>query len=279
MAKDGFMPRQLMNKGNKLAFSNGIIMLAFFSILLVVLFRGDTNRLIPLYAIGVFMSFTLSQSGMVRHWYKEQGKGWIKKAIVNGLGAVTTFTVLMVIAVTKFMHGAWIVILIIPILIAIFLSIRRHYRSIANQLSLCNLHAPKPARNWVIMCIGGVHCGTLQALRYARMIAGDGDAIVMYVNTQDGDPTGIKKKWEQYGFGAPLEIVHSPYRDVITPITTRVRQIHEGNPDDFVTVVVPEFIVKRWWEHLLHNQTAFILKTRLMFIPNVIVTSVPYQLS
>ncbi len=111
------------------------------------------------------------------------------------------------------------------------------------------------------------------------MIAGDGDAIVMYINTQDGDPTDIKKKWEQYGFSAPLEIVHSPYRDVITPIITRVRQIHEGNPDDFVTVVVPEFIVKRWWEHLLHNQTAFILKTKLMFIPNVIVTSVPYQLS
>ncbi len=278
MARDGFMPRQLTNKGDKLAFSNGIVLLAFFSILLVVLFSGDTSRLIPLYAIGVFISFTLSQSGMVKHWFKERGKGWVKKAIINGTGAVVTFTVLMVVSVTKFMHGAWIVILVIPIIITIFFTIKRHYNNIANQLSLCNLRPPKPAKNWVIMCIGGVHCGTLQALRYAKMVSGDGDAIVMYVNTQEGEPDDLMKKWEQHGFSTPLEVVRSPYRDIVTPIITRVKQIHEGNPDDFITVVVPEFVVKKSWQRLLHNQTAFLLKTRLMFIPNVIVTSVPYQL-
>lgn len=279
MARDGFMPRQLMNRGNRLAFSNGIILLAFFSILLIVLFNGDTTRLIPLYAIGVFISFTLSQSGMVRHWYKEHGKGWVKKAIINGTGALTTLTVLMVIAITKFVHGAWIVILVTPILITIFLTIKRHYESIADQLSLVNLRPPKPAHNWVLMCIGGVHRGTLQALRYAKMISNNGDVNVIYVNTRSEEPTDILQKWDKYGFSSPLEVIKSPYRDVIGPIIARVKQIHNEHPDDFITIVVPEFVCKKWWQHLLHNQTAFILKTRLMFWPNVIITSVPYQLS
>ncbi len=279
MAADGFMPRQLMNKGNKLAFSNGILMLAFFSIVLLVIFGGETHRLIPLYAIGVFTSFTLSQSGMVKHWYRERGQGWVNKAIINGLGTVTTFVVLLVIGSTKFMHGAWIVVLIVPILITIFMTIKRHYNSIAEQLSLCNLRPPKPIRNWVIMCIGGVHCGTLQALRYAKMISGENDVNVMYVNINSTPPTDLLNKWEKYGFSTPIEVVKSPYRDVIGPIIQRIREIHEENPDDFITIVVPEFICKKWWQHLLHNQTAWILKTRLMFWPNVIITSVPYQLT
>lgn len=278
MAQDGFMPRQLMNKGNKLAFSNGIIMLAFFSIVLLAIFGGETHRLIPLYAIGVFTSFTLSQMGMVKHWYHERGAGWVNKAIINGLGAVTTFVVLLVIGSTKFLHGAWIVVLIVPILILIFMTIKRHYSSIAEQLSLCNLRPPKPIRNWVIMCIGGVHCGTLQALRYAKMISGENDVNVIYVNISSQAPVDVLNKWEKYGFSTPLEVVKSPYRDVIGPIIERIRQIHEEYPDDFITIVVPEFICKKWWQHLLHNQTGFILKTRLMFWPNVIITSVPYQL-
>jgi len=279
MAADGFMPRQLMNRGNKLAFSNGILTLAFFSIVLLVLFGGETHRLIPLYAVGVFTSFTLSQMGMVKHWYRERGPGWINKAIINGLGTVTTFVVLLVIGSTKFLHGAWIVVLIVPILIFIFMAIKRHYNSIAEQLSLCNLRAPKPVRNWVIRCIGGVHCGTLQALRYAKMISGDNDVSVIYVNISSDPPTDLLNKWEKYGFSTPIEVVKSPYRDVIGPIIERIRQIHEENPDDFITIVVPEFICKKWWQRLLHNQTGFILKTRLMFWPNVIITSVPYQLT
>ncbi|MCL6472856.1 MAG: APC family permease [Firmicutes bacterium] len=279
MARDGFMPRQLMNRGNKLAFSNGILMLAFFSIVLLVIFGGDTHRLIPLYAVGVFTSFTLSQMGMVKHWYMDRGQGWMVKALINGAGAAATLIVLVVIGASKFTHGAWIVIVIVPVLILLFTRIKAHYNSIAEQLSLCNLRPPKPANNWVIMCIGGVHCGTLQALRYAKMISNNGDVSVIYVNTQSGEPTDVLQKWEKYGFSTPIEVIKSPYRDVIGPIINRVRQIHDEHPDDFITIVVPEFVCKKWWQHLLHNQTAFILKTRLMFWPNVIITSVPYQLS
>ncbi len=279
MARDGFMPRQLMNRGNKLAFSNGIITLAFFTILLIIIFGGDTHRLIPLYAVGVFTSFTLSQAGMVKHWHKERGEGWLTKAIINGVGAVTTLIVLIVIGSSKFIHGAWIVVVIVPVLILLFMRIKRHYNSIAEQLSLCNLRSPKPANNWVLMCIGGVHCGTLQALRYAKMISNNGDVEVIYVNTQRSEPTDLLQKWEKYGFSTPIEVIKSPYRDVIGPIINKIRQIHEEHPDDFITIVVPEFVCKKWWQQLLHNQTAFILKTRLMFWPNVIITSVPYQLS
>ncbi|HEY3374058.1 MAG TPA: APC family permease [Candidatus Aquicultor sp.] len=279
MARDGFMPRQLANKGDKLAFSNGIIMLALFSIILVIGFSGNTSKLIPLYAIGVFMSFTLSQSAMVRRWFRVRGKGWIKKAIINGLGALTTFTVLMVVAITKFALGAWIVIAVIPILITIFLRIKKHYNKVAQSLTLCNLKPPKPGKNWVLMCIGGVHCGTLEALRYAKMISSGNSVNVIYVNTQGEVPTNILEKWETFGFSTPLEVLESPYRDIITPIINRVREIHNANPDDFITIVVPEFVVSKWWEQLLHNQTAFILRTRLMLQPKVIISSVPYQLS
>lgn len=279
MARDGFMPRQLMNRGNKLAFSNGIITLAFFTILLIIIFGGDTHRLIPLYAVGVFTSFTLSQAGMVKHWHKERGEGWLTKAIINGAGAVTTLIVLIVIGSSKFIHGAWIVVVIVPVLILLFMQIKRHYNSIAEQLSLCNLRSPKPANNWVLMCIGGVHCGTLQALRYAKMISNNGNVEVIYVNTQRSEPTDLLQKWEKYGFSTPIEVIKSPYRDVIGPIINKIKQIHEEHPDDFITIVVPEFVCKKWWQQLLHNQTAFILKARLMFWPNVIITSVPYQLS
>jgi hypothetical protein len=244
-----------------------------------VLFGGDTHRLIPLYAIGVFTSFTLSQMGMVKHWFKVKGQGWVTRAIINGIGAVTTFIVLVVISTTKFVHGAWIVIFLIPMLILVFLTIKRHYNSVAEQLSLCNLRPPKPIHNWVIMCIGGVHCGTLQALRYAKMISNTDDLKVVYVNTQSSEPTDVLNKWDKYGFSTPIEVIKSPYRDVIGPIISKVRALHEEHPDDFITIVVPEFVCKKWWQHLLHNQTAFILKTRLMFWPNVVVVSVPYQIS
>ncbi|MEW5706078.1 MAG: APC family permease [Actinomycetota bacterium] len=279
MARDGYIPRQFANKGDRLAYSNGILALAFFSIALIVIFGGETHRLIPLYAIGVFTSFTLSQLGMVRHWQKERGRGWRKKAFINGLGAVVTFIVLTIISITKFTHGAWIVVIFIPILILAFLTVRAHYTNVARQLSLSNFRDPKPNNNWVIMCIGGVHCGTLEALRYAKMIASNGNVNVIYVNPYEGEPVDIINKWERFGFKTPLEIVKSPYRDIIGPIIDRVKQIHQEHPDDFITIVVPEFVCKRWWEHLLHNQTALILKARLKFQPKVIITSVPYQLS
>lgn len=278
MAEDGYLPRQLMNRGNKLAYSNGILALAFFSVLLIVMFKGDTHRLIPLYAVGVFTSFTLAQVGMVKHWMSARDKGWARRAVINGIGGIATFIVTMIIAVTKFMHGAWIVVVLIPVLMLFYFTIKRHYNSIANQLSLCNLRQPKPGRNHVILCIGGVHCGTMQALRYAKMIAGDDKVNAVYINIGGGAPTDIQKKWKDYGFMTELEIIPSPYRDIIGPIVEKVKKIHENNPDDFVSVVVPEFIVRKKWQHLLHNQTALILKTRLLIYPNVIVTSVPYQL-
>lgn len=278
MAADGYVPHQLQNKGDKLAYSNGIIMLSIFAILLLVVFRGSTSRLIPLYAVGVFTSFTLSQAGMVKHWFKERRSGWKKRAAINGLGGLTTFVVLLVIAATKFMHGAWVVIFLIPLIIGLFLSIKRHYINIAKQLSLRNLRPPKPIHNHVVLCVSSVHRGTLQALRYAKMIASKDEIGAIFVNTSEKEPRELLERWKKYGFKTPIQVLPSPYREVIGPIIETVEKIQKENPGDFVTIVVPEFVCKRWWEHLLHNQTAFLLKTRLVLWSNVIVTSVPYHL-
>lgn len=287
MAGDGFMPKQFRNRGDRLAFSNGIIALAAFAALLIVVFRGETHRLIPLYAVGVFTSFTLSQTGMVRHWLKSKEPGWRLRATINAIGGTTTFIVLLVIAATKFLSGAWIVIAIIPLQILGFRKIKKHYDSVAAELSVHNLdfdietlefRLPLTLKHNVVVLVSRVHVGTVRAIEYAKSLA-DGDPIrAIHVATDPDEAKAVEKEWEKYGFNIPLEVLASPYRDITGPLIARLKEIDREDENDIITVVIPEFVCKRWWEHFLHNQTSLILKARLFFWRKAVVVSVPYHL-
>jgi amino acid transporter len=327
LARDRFMPRQFATRGDKLVFSNGIIILAVFSGILVTAFGGDTSRLIPLYAVGVFLSFTLSQAGMVRHWLKagrllktaRQGSAnnaepssaegnkpdahhaaapsektqranqigltsewkeaahWKKSIVVNALGAIATFIVLVVLVITKFRHGAWIVVVLIPLLVALFRSVHRHYVDVANQLTTQGLERLRPIRHEVIVPISGIHRGVLKALEYAKAIAPE-HVTAVYINLDYEATQKLRAKWSEWGEGVELVVIASPYRSLVGPLIRYVDRRMTLHPDQMVTVVLPEFIPARWWQHLLHNQSSLMLKGALLFKPNVIVTSVPYHL-
>lgn len=328
LARDRFLPRQFANRGDKLVFSNGIVILAVFSSILVAAFGGDTSRLIPLYAVGVFLSFTLSQSGMVRHWLAERAKTrkaengagkdargdengndngriplpdallaasdrlhaskfvrdevtdsthWKKSIFINGLGAIATFVVLCVFIITKFMHGAWIVVVIIPLLVLMFRSIHKHYARVAKQLSTEGLAQLHIIRNTVIVPISGIHRGVINALQYAKAISPDGVKAV-YVDFDDEATQKLKEKWEQWGSGVELVVLQSPYRSLTRPLLRYIDRLRRRGGDDFVTVVLPEFIPARWWQQLLHNQSSLLLKGSLLFKKCVVVVSVPYHL-
>jgi amino acid transporter len=265
LARDGFMPRQFRAQGDRLVFSNGIVILAGLAIALLVGFHGDTHGLLPLYAIGVFISFTVSQSGMVRHWLRVRGPGWWWRIVVSAVGAVVTGVVLVTLAVTKFLAGAWIVVALIPTLVGIFLVIRSHYRDVALQLSLDTVEKPAAVTNTVLVLVGDLHRGVLRALQYV-----------------ESDPERTRRledRWGKWGMGVPLVVLTSPYRSLLAPLLQYVDHILEqGGPDHMVTIVLPEFIPARWWQHLLHNQTALVVKGALLFHKNVIVTDVPYHL-
>jgi amino acid transporter len=329
LARDRFMPRQFANRGDKLVFSNGIVMLALFSSVLVIAFGGDTSRLIPLYAVGVFLSFTLSQSGMVRHWLverararraasgaggaapgvkEEDGNGrrplpdvmlaadedihvskfvedevtspanWRRAIFVNGLGAVATFVVLCVFIVTKFIHGAWIVVVIIPLLVLMFRSVHRHYVGVAKQLSTEGLERLHEIRNTVIVPISGIHRGVINALQYAKSISTDGGVKAVYVDLDEEATHKLRQKWERWGSGVELVVLESPYRSLTRPLLRYIDRLRRRSSDDFVTVVLPEFVPARWWQQLLHNQSSLLLKGSLLFKKSVVVVSVPYHL-
>ena len=282
LARDRFLPRQFANRGDKLVFSNGIVILAIFSGLLVAAFGGDTSRLIPLYAVGVFLSFTLSQTGMVRHWLKERERRpdashWKKSIIINGLGAVATFVVLCVFVTTKFLHGAWIVVVIIPLLVLMFRSIHRHYLKVAKQLSTEGLIRLHEIRNTVVVPVSGIHRGVVNALQYARSISADGVKAV-YVDFDEEATRKLREKWERWGSGVELVVLPSPYRELRRPLLRYVERLRRKGSDDFVTVVLPEFIPARWWQHFLHNQSSLLLKGALLFKRRIVVVSVPYHL-
>jgi amino acid transporter len=279
MARDRFMPRQFASRGDRLAFSNGILILAVLSALLLVVFRAETHALIPLYAIGVFVSFTLSQLGMVRFWLRERGPRWPMRATLNATGAVTTGVVALVIAITKFTHGAWLVILLIPLVVLILLTIRHHYDDVAFQLSLEGLepHDPPPAQHHVLVLIGDVHRGVLGALRYARAISPDARAV--YVEIDAESRRRLEPRWSKWASGMPLVVLRSPYRSVVGPLLEYVDRLQREAPDSLVTIVLPEFLPGRWWQQLLHNQTALLIKGALLFRRGVIVTDVPYHLA
>lgn len=327
LARDRFLPRQFANRGDKLVFSNGILMLALFSSGLVAAFGGDTSRLIPLYAVGVFLSFTLSQSGMVRHWLKERANAkhqarpvpaetvapvnaspeangalpdaqlaasekrgstfvtdevtdvvhWKKSIVINGLGAIATFVVLCVFVATKFIHGAWIVVVIVPLLVFMFRSIHKHYVGVAKQLSTDGLESLHTIKNTVIVPISGIHRGVINALEYARSISPDGVRAV-YVDFDDEATRLLEQKWERWGSGIELVVLHSPYRSLSRPLLRYIDRVRRNCGENFVTVVLPEFIPARWWHQLLHNQSSLLLKGSLLFKRRVVVVSVPYHL-
>ena len=288
LARDRFLPRQFATRGDKLVFSNGIIILAIFAAVLVAAFGGDTSRLIPLYAVGVFLSFTLSQSGMVRHWLKAGKTGadsnvktrprhWKQSIVINGLGTIATSVVLGVLVITKFLHGAWIVVVLIPLLVLMFRAVHRHYQDVAHQLTTEGLTRLRPIRHEVIVPVSGIHRGVLRALEYARAIGAD-HVTAVYINLDEEATRKLRAKWSDWGEGVELVVIASPYRSLVGPLIRYLDRRMKRHQDQMITVVLPEFIPARWWQHLLHNQSSLMLKGALLFKPNVIVTSVPYHL-
>jgi amino acid transporter len=279
MARDRFMPRQFASRGDRLAFSNGIIILAVLSALLLVVFRAETHALIPLYAIGVFVSFTLSQCGMVRFWLRERGPRWPMRAALNATGAVATGVVAVIIAATKFTHGAWLVILLIPLLVLLLVTIRRHYDDVAVQLSLEGLEPVElpPGGHLVLVLVGDVHRGVLGAIRYARAISPTARAL--YVEIDAESRRRLEQRWAKWANGMPLVVLRSPYRSVVGPLLEYVDRLQQEAPDTLITIILPEFLPVRWWQQLLHNQTALLIKGALLFRRGIIVTDVPYHLA
>jgi amino acid transporter len=277
LAQDSFLPRQMRNVGDRLAFSNGIFILGLSAALLLIIFRGETHALIPLYAIGVFLSFTLSQAGMVRHWQDRKGRGWRKKLGINLTGAVATGVATMVLAVTKFTHGAWMVIVLIPILIGMFKKIQWHYKMADWQLELTMYERPKnPPPNIVVMPIGTVNRAVVIAMDYVRQRAQD--FRVVHVDVDPEETVKVKEDWEKWGMGLPLVILQSPYRSFLEPFLDYLEKVREENPGGWVTVALAEVLPARWWENLLHNQRALLIKAAVLFKFRVIVTDVPYHL-
>jgi len=276
VARDAYLPRQFTNQGDRLAFSNGIVALSVFAAVLLIVFKGDTHALIPLYMIGVFISFTLSQAGMVLHWRRLKEPGWRTSAFVNGLGAAATGVVLVIVTMTKAVEGAWIIIVLIPVLVAVFISTHRHYARVADQLSLKLWHGEVRQHSTVLVPIGGVHRAVLQAVEYARSLSDDVRAL--FVDTDPVSTEKVRKDWERWGEGTMLVVLPSPYRSLMEPLLEYIEQLQAAHPDDYVTVILPEFVPKRWWQHLLHNQRALLIKGALLFRPRVVVTSVPFHL-
>jgi len=277
LARDGFIPRQFGTRGDRLVFSNGILILGGLAALLILLFGGATHALIPLYAVGVFVSFTLSQASMVRRWLSRREEGWWWRWVLNAVGAATTGLVMLVIAATKFSHGAWMVVLLIPLLVALFMMIHRHYADVARQLSLVNYGGPPPIQHSVLVLVGDLHRGVAAALRYAQTLSTSAKAV--YVELDPERTQKLEEKWGKFGLGVPLVVLTSPYRSLLTPFLDYVNHLLAVGENHVVTIVIPEFVPARWWQHLLHNQTALLIKGALLFRKGVVVVDVPFHLS
>jgi amino acid transporter len=288
IADDGFMPRQLAYRGSRLVFSRGIVSLATIAALLIIIFNASVTALIPLWAVGVFLSFTLSQAGMARHWWRagrhkdekllEQGnKGWQWKLVINGFGALCTAVVTVIFAVTKFTDGAWIIVLLLPTVVWSFFAVHRHYQSLAQDLSLDNFGEPPPAiRHRVIVPVAGIHRGTLEALQYARTLSDDITAVHILLDPEQRET--VESKWRWWGKGVRLVIVDSPYRTFLEPFLGYVDELcSAAQPNERLTIVVPQFNPRHWWHNVLHTQTAFWLRFALLSKKGIVITEVPYQ--
>ena len=280
LARDGFLPKQLSNLGDKLVFNNGILILGVFAALLIVMKKGSVDALIPLYAIGVFLAFTLSQSGMVVHWAKDKGRGWQRKAMINGVGAVATLLVLLDIAYEKFAEGAWAVIVLLVALVLLFRLIRFHYTDSAEQLRLeegdPKAEAQIMAVNTVVVLIPSLHRGVLPALQYARLLSPNCRAI--HIEVDPAHTPDLQAEWEHWGGDMPLVILKSPYRSLTRPLMNYLSTVEAERPDDIVTVVVPEAVPTRWWHHLLHGQSGLRLKLALLSRTDIVVANIRYPL-
>jgi hypothetical protein len=276
LGRDRFLPQQLAHQGDRLVFSNGILLLGGMAAVLLVIFRADTHALIPLYAVGVFLAFTLSQSGMLVRWFRRRDAGWRWRAAINGVGALLTGTVLIVIALTKFIHGAWVVLVIIPALVSMFLRIQFHYKLVGRQLAVHPTEPPRAVSHTVLVPISGITRPVLTALEFARPLSPTVRAV--YINTDAVAAEQIQSAWERWNPGIDLVILESPYRSIIGPLLDYIDR-EQKERGVVVIVVLPEFVPRRWWHHLLHNQTALLLKGALLFHKDVVVTSVPYHLS
>lgn len=294
-AGDGFLPRQLTYRGSRLVFSRGIVALALIASLLIVLFQASVTALIPLYAIGVFLSFTLSQAGMARRWRKvgrlapgqevqERGSTlrydprWALKMGINGFGSFCTAVVMLVFTITKFRDGAWIVVLLVPAMVVVFCAIHHHYQDLAAHLSLEDFGPPhRMSRHRVIMPISGVHRGTVAALRYAQSLSDDVTAV--YVSIDPAEAERVRSKWEWWGEGVRLIVLHSPYRLFLEPLVGYIEEIAaQRQPNETITIVLPQFVPRRRWQNLVHSQAALWLRMALLFKRGIVITDVPYQL-
>ncbi|MFG2831266.1 APC family permease [Streptomyces sp. NPDC048434] len=287
LAEDGYVPRQLHNRGDRLVFSNGIILLALAAIGLIILFKAELTHLIQLYIIGVFVSFTLSQTGMVRHWRTILAEPGLparerirhrRSQAINAVGAVLTGVVLIVVLITKFMHGAWIVVIAMPLLFMGMRAVHQHYERVGRALAIAPGARPwEPAGNYVLVLVNALNAPTLKALGYARAMRPTSlDALIVAIDP--GDVRGLREQWDAHDIDVPLRVLSSPYRDFTRPVIDYVVDVCARHPGGAVTVVIPEYIVGRWWEQLLHNQSALRLKARLLFTPGVTVVNVPYRL-
>jgi amino acid transporter len=294
-AKDGFLPRQLTFRGSRLVYSNGIITLSVIASILIIIFKASVTLLIPLYAIGVFLSFTLSQTGMARRWWKigrlkegeeivEQGStlkyesGWQYKMLINGFGGLCTFVVMLVFAVTKFTEGAWIVLILVPVLVALFFTIHHHYKDLANHLSLEKFGGlpVRQARHRVILPVSSIHQGTMEALRYAKLLSDDVTAV--HISLEPAETEKVQKKWKIWGEGTRLVILDSPFRLFVEPLLDYLEDIIEHRqPNETITIVVPQFMPSKRWHYALHMRTAEVLRQELLSKHGVVVTDVPYH--
>jgi hypothetical protein len=293
LARDNFLPRQLANVGDRLAYSNGIILLALAAIALIIIFHGIVNNLLNLYAIGVFTSFTIAQYGMVRRWLRTRERGWQTSLFFNALGAIATGIVAGIIAVSKFddgdiisayfhfgkyypHYGTWLVVVILPVMVWMFYKINRHYSAMSQELSLRRRAISIPSRNVVLVLVPRLHRGIVNALNYARLISDDARAI--YIETDPDKTTELKSEWEEWGGDIPLVIMESPYRSLIGPLMRYVDAVQKERGDDVVTVVLPELVSRKWWHRLLHNQYAPLLRLAISSRKDVVLTNVRYFL-
>ncbi len=278
LAKDMYFPRFFARRGDRLAFDNGIILLAALAVVLIVAFGGSVTQLVPLYAVGVFVAFTLSQAGMVVHWRREGGPGWKLRAAVNGLGALVTGVVTAVVGVTKFALGAWVVILVIPTLVALMLAIHRHYRFIEDMLTIDRPEAAlRPLRGLrVVVPVAWADRAALNALTFARQLASD--VVAVHVSLDPGEAARLRRRWAELGIDVPLVVIDSPYRAVVQPLLAYIDALRREDPKTPVVVVLPEIVPRYPWQYLLHNLTALRLKLALFFRPNVVVVDMPYHL-
>ncbi|MFJ3903147.1 APC family permease [Streptomyces sp. NPDC090025] len=287
LGRDRFAPRQLFHRGDRLVYSNGVLLLALAAIALIVAFDANLTRLIQLYILGVFVSFTLSQAGMVKHWRRELAtpagaadrRGILRRLAINAFGACLTAVVLVIVLITKFTHGAWIVVIAMPVLFAGMKGVRRHYDAVAAEVAVAPDARPRPlAQNHVLVLVASVNAPSLRALSYAKTLK-PASLTAVTVAEDPGEAEMLRARWETHGIDVPLRILNSPYRSIVQPVLRHIREAPERVGDSVVSVVIPEYVVGHWWEQPLHNQSALRLKARLLFMKNVVVIDVPYRLA